>query len=444
MNSSEDAPALARSGRAITAPQVGRNTLHALKAVLIIGRITPPSRRSEAVLAFIFILLGVLAAGFLVLGGIGGFKFPWIQFYVKGKESGFKFSEIGLLRVAARSAKLKDPTTLFWSERALDRCIAAVIRSQAKSSIPNDRQTEFIGRLFEFRKRVEFNLPKYRLGLTSTRTVAAGQVIKLTASDGTLYTARIMENLRKYLVISYPEGGKAGAATNWKNQLVKVYFWRQEDAGYYFESKILGDYSDRQLPYLHLLHSDSLIRTQKRNSIRVGIRQEGYIAPIRSQLEANEKALGIENALRCQMVDLSESGAGILVGGRAKPGFLLKLQTRLYGLPIILCGTVKSVTYNASRHQSLLHVEAFPPSRLMQNRILAYVYGIFQPREGEDMPAVTQVDQQDHGDLGAQSGGDKQMEAGTRASDLPDFEDEMPNIFDSPEKTPDKGIGNQG
>ena len=56
----------------------------------------------------------VVAAYILVLRA-GGFSFPWIQFYVRGKESGFSFGEVNLLRRVAIANKLKNPTSLFWS-----------------------------------------------------------------------------------------------------------------------------------------------------------------------------------------------------------------------------------------------------------------------------------------------------------------------------------------
>src|SRR5690606_19130636 len=161
----------------------------------------------------------------------GGFRFPWISFYVKGKESGFAFREVHLLRRAVLQAKLQNPTSLFWSEKALDRCIRAILIKQRQSGTDGQPENvDFVGKLFEFRRRVELHLPKYRLGLTSTRSIGAGQILKIAVPGG-LFHCRVIENLRKYLAVSYPEGRKFEAAVNWRQQRVKVYFWRQDDAG---------------------------------------------------------------------------------------------------------------------------------------------------------------------------------------------------------------------
>jgi hypothetical protein len=55
----------------------------------------------------------------------------------------------------------------------------------------------------------------------------------------------------------------------------------------------------------------------------------------------------------------------------------VKLQTTLGDSEVILCGTVKGVTYKEKQNLSVLHIEAVPPSQRMKNRIHTFVYGIF-------------------------------------------------------------------
>jgi hypothetical protein len=79
----------------------------------------------------IVIAVVVLAAlfTFLFLRRAGGGRFPWVQFYLKGKESGFTFKEVNLLRRIAVDNKMQEPTSLFWSMKQLDRCIKGTIIS---------------------------------------------------------------------------------------------------------------------------------------------------------------------------------------------------------------------------------------------------------------------------------------------------------------------------
>src|SRR5512135_2084742 len=117
-----------------------------------------------------------LVAFVLLLRRAGGGSFPWIQFYLKGRESGFRFGEINLLRHMAVDNRIKNPTSLFWSMRLLDRSIRAVItRYRSLNQEDSPEAVHFVSKLFEFRRRVEFNQPKYTLGLKTTREIANRQ-----------------------------------------------------------------------------------------------------------------------------------------------------------------------------------------------------------------------------------------------------------------------------
>lgn len=322
-------------------------------------------------------ILLVLIAGFVVLAVSGTLKFPWLQFYVRGKESGFSFQEINLLRKVAVENRLKNPASLFWSVRTLDRCIrSAIIRFRSQGTADLQGNLEFLSKLFDFRARVEFNQPKYRLGLTSTRAITPGQTFKITMPGSGVYLSKLVETNRRYMAITYPRGNPLPPGFSWHKQQLKVYFWRQEDAGYYFETRVVGDYLDRKVPILHVNHVDSLVRTQKRRSVRREVGVAGHIFPLRTINQANER---IENTggLRCKVLDISEDGAALAVGGKAKAGIVVKLQVELNGEKAILNGVARSVDYKQKNNVSILHIQANKPSLLMRTRILSYVYGLF-------------------------------------------------------------------
>ena len=329
---------------------------------------------------WIAILVAVGALIFLLVAAANSAAsgFPWVQFYVKGKESGFKIRELNLLRKIAVENRLKNPTSLFWSERTLDRCIRGIIlRYRARGQENNPDAVTFLGKLFDFRKTVEMNQPKYRLGIQSTRSVASGQPIKITFPGGSVYYSKVVENMRKYMAIEYPKGKQKPPGFSWKGSNISVYFWRHEDAGYYFESKVIGDYLEQKRPILHITHPNDLVRTQKRNSVRAEISTNGQLFPLRSIKDASEK-VAQAGGYRCKMVDISEDGAAVLVGGRAKSGIPMRIQTEINGEPVVLCGVVKGVTFKEKARMSILHLQAVKPSPAMRNRILTYVYGIFR------------------------------------------------------------------
>ena len=337
----------------------------------------------------LIIVFVILLTAFIILRKEGGGSFPWFKFYTKGRECGFSFKEISLLRKVAVENHLENPTSLFWSIKQLDRSIKGMIsKMRARGVLENDPDARFISKLFDFRKNVELNLPKYKLGLKSTRKIDARQRFKLTLPGIGTYISTLVENLKKYMAISYPEGPNLPAGFSWAGQRVNIYFWRQDDAGYVFQSKVLDDYIDRKFPILHITHSDSITRSQKRNSVRVEVNKPSYLYPLQSLQAANETE-ETKRGLKCRLKDLSEDGLAILVGGRAKVGLPVKIQFPLVEKMIVMCGTVKGVSFNPGKNQSILHIQAVPVRYQTKNKILSFVYNIFEERE--EKPRVSKV-----------------------------------------------------
>jgi len=332
------------------------------------------------VLLVVLFLLGFIAW----LAANGGLGFPWIRFYMKGKESGFKVQEINTLRKAAVEAEMDNPVSIFSSIRVLDRTIRALIlRFRARSKMDDPGTNFFLSDIFEFRKRVEFNLPRYRNGIKTSRELMAGQRIRMTLPGGSTFHSQVVENLRKYMAVAYPVGKNMPPGFTWKAQRVNVYFWRAEDAGYYFESKVLDDFLNRKFPILYLAHSDTLIRSQKRGSVRVETDlacQIFHLQNIKQATEAPESAAGY----KARLVDLSEDGFALLVGGKAKVGLAMKTQFQLGDQTLTMSGTIRGITFDEKKNRSILHIQAVPPSDKTRNSILTFVYDIFDERKDKN------------------------------------------------------------
>jgi c-di-GMP-binding flagellar brake protein YcgR len=182
------------------------------------------------------------------------------------------------------------------------------------------------------------------------------------------------------MAISRPQGPKLPDGFSWKNQKIGVYLWRAEDAGYFFQTKALEDFIDRKYPIVHIAHSDSLVRTQKRSSLRVDTDMTAELFPLKSidsATESPEQSRG----LRCRLADLSEGGAAILIGGKARVGLPVKVQFTLGDSLVAMSGVVKGITFDEKKNRSLLHLQAAAASLPTRNRVLTYVYNLFGERE---------------------------------------------------------------
>jgi len=332
------------------------------------------------VLLAVIVIGGVLT--FLFLRRAGGGRFPWLQFYLKGKESGFSFREVNLLRRIAVENKMKDATSLFWSIKQLDRCIKGTLISFRSRNIEESPEAiAMVSKLYDFRKRVELNQPKYSMGLKSSRDMDKRQRIRVTLPSFAPFSSIVIDVLRRYIAIAYPKGPELPPGFSWKGQQIGINFWREGDAGYFFQAKVLEDYATgKKYPILHISHNDNIVRTQKRSSVRVKTSIPAKLYPLKSVDEANEEYES-DKGLKSLLADLSEDGAAILIGGRAKVGMPVKYQFRLSDSELVVCGVVRGVNFDGKRNRSLLHVQALPVSDRTKNTIRAYVYDLFGERQ---------------------------------------------------------------
>lgn len=335
------------------------------------------------VVLLIVVILLLLASATLMMRG--GNRFSPLEFYARGKELGFSFSEAKLIKDTAVLAKIPDPTAVLWSIRELDLCIKAFTRRFKAEGKERDRAAiRFMEKLYDFRRRLEFDQPKYHVGIRSSRAVRANQKIRILVDGLGVFNSVVIDPNERYLVVSYPTGGRLPPGFQWKGLRVSVYFWRNEDAGYVFDSYVLDDLRIRNIPVLQIGHSEALLRTQKRKSLRMRSRVPAFMYLLRRLEGAYEKPERVPG-MKCVLQDLSEDGAAVLIGGKAKVGLMVKLQFYFGDDQVVMSGTVKSAEYDVEKNRSVLHVEAVPPSPRMRNLIRAQVYNV-RPDAADDEP----------------------------------------------------------
>ncbi len=319
-------------------------------------------------LIIVVIILAILS---LILLARSGSRTPFFDFVGKALSEGFSFMETSRLREAAKVSGLKDLGLIFRSARDLDRVIAAIGGVDGAKSREIARLLE---KLYELRKRLEFEQPRYLMGIRSSRHLGQGQRLRVLLPGIGVFHSTLIDNNPRYMVLSWPLGIKLPKGFVWKGKKVSVYFWRRDDAGYVFDSYVLDDLRIRDVPVIHVAHSESLLRTQKRKSIRTRTTIPAYLYLLKRIEGAFEKP-ELQPGLRSRLVDLSEDGFALLIGGKAREGILVKAQFALGTRQIVMSGTVKSVDFDRTANQSTMHVEAVPPSPRMRNALRSYVYG---------------------------------------------------------------------
>jgi len=329
----------------------------------------------------------IVAAGIilLVVSGTSKGKTPsWLQFYAKGKDSGFSLREIELLRRLAVKSNLEDPSSLFWSQNQLDICIRSLVRSMHIGGGDNTQEGhDFLSKLYDFRKKIEMNKPRIKNGITNSRQISDGQTLRILVSGSGVFKSQVIKNTNQYLTITRPLANKQPGSMAWTGVKLSVYFWREDDAGYVFDTDVMDEVYSKGLSSVKIAHSDSLFRTQKRKSIRVKLHKSAFLYLLANDENANK--LEENPGLKCFLEDLSDTGCAITIGGKANQGLRIKVQFALNNNPVVMPGTVRSVDYKEEQDRSLLHIEADPLPIEIRNLILGEVFGML-PEEEEDLP----------------------------------------------------------
>ena len=310
-------------------------------------------------------------------------RFQIIRFYSKGKDAGFKWSEISLLWKAAILADAEVPTNIYFSLDELDNCINIINKKYGileKKNQSDPAVKEMMKKLFEYRKRVEFSKPRYKRGLQTTRDIPLNQLMKIRTQEAGIHTTTVCGNTDTYVVISYPKGEPVPIGFTWRGRILNIYFWRDNDAGYFFQSKLLDSYKDNDNKYFRMAHTDHILRSQKRRSVRAEAQFAAQMYRFKSSASFTN-TIETNPGLFCVVTDISEDGAAVRVGGRGKKGMSLKLQFKIHESLIVVNGVVKSVNYNFEKDQSILHIELMPLEESARFTVLSYVYDVDRSRK---------------------------------------------------------------
>jgi c-di-GMP-binding flagellar brake protein YcgR len=161
---------------------------------------------------------------------------------------------------------------------------------------------------------------------------------------------------------------------------LSVYFWRENDAGYSFPSKVLGYDTVKGVACVLIQHGKALRREQRRRARRKPIMRACFYYPIRITEVGHgrnvEKKATVELQLRAlgTVVDLSAGGCAIQAMSPFEPGALVMIEFDIdKKAPIRSFGKVKRVRRLKGRG-GIMHVMFTRVTRQYLNRIRSFVY----------------------------------------------------------------------
>ena len=309
----------------------------------------------------------------------------WVPFFNKGKEEGFSYKEIEVLRRLAVQCRLADPIALYWSQDQLDVCIRAMVRGIKMSGESEEQGThDFLSKLFDYRKKIEMEKPQNKNGITNSRLMTEGQVLRVLVSGSGVFRSQVVKNTSQYMTISRPVNNKNASMSDWQGARISIYFWREDDAGYVFDTDVEDEIFSKGLSSLKIAHSNSLFRTQKRKSVRIKMNKAAYLYLVHEGEPAHR--LETDPGLKCYLEDISDTGCAVTVGGKADSGLRVKVQFSLDNAPVCMTGTVRSTGFREDTNRSVLRIEAENLPLETRNRILSEVFGMATDGDDEELP----------------------------------------------------------
>ena len=308
----------------------------------------------------------------------------WFQFFSRGKEAGFSFREIELLRRLAIRCNIEDPSSIFRSQNQIDICIRSMVRGLRMSGEGEEQGSQdFLSKLYDYRKKIEMEKPSIKNGISTSRQVSEGQSLRILVNGIGVFRSQVVKTSGNYMTISRPVNPKI-TTMSWGNQKLSVYFWREDDAGYVFDTEVLDEVFSKGISSLKIAHNDSLFRTQKRKSIRIKLHKAAFLYLVKENDPPGKVEL--VPGTKCFLEDLSDGGCAIIIGGNANAGLRLRIQFALDNSPISMSGTVRSVDYNEETKRCVLHMEADNLPMETRNKILGEVFGMLPDDDDDELP----------------------------------------------------------
>jgi len=309
----------------------------------------------------------------------------WVQFYAKGKETGFSFKEIEMLRQLAIQCAIEPPIAIFESQDQLYKGIHSLVRNIKLSGESASAATrDFLSKLYDYRQKMEINKKHAHQLIAHSRQISEGQTLRVLVVGTGVFNSSVVKNTGQYMTISRPVNDKGPVTLAWTGLKIAVYFWREDDAGYVFDSEVLDEVYSLGISSLKIAHGDSLFRTQKRKSIRIKMNKAAFLYLVPS----NEPAHKLETVpgVKCLLEDLSDTGYAVVIGGKTMEGFRVKAQFALNNVPVCITGTVRSTSYREDTKRTVLRIEAEPLPTNIRNQILSEVFGMMSDDDDDELP----------------------------------------------------------
>lgn len=289
------------------------------------------------------------------------------------KSVGLNSDEIKALYDLMIVQNVKYPLTCFTNSKMLDEVLKKGLHSIEKNSRLLEKDKIYNSYLLlETKGKIENSLKK-NIGIKSTHLISERQKIVLFFRSIGYFYSTVIRNSKDQLTIELVSE-KINRRLFKKGEFVKCYLWREEDAGYTFETEILGYAEDIRTYYLK--HSDNLVRSQSRKYRRIPVNFIAEVFPVYLRTENNKKVFSLGTiSSKGSIVNLSAGGLKIRADGIDGKEKYLKVSFDIGQYKINIIGKIVRLYQSDGVKEATLQFAKV--SLKDRNYINTYVYNYF-------------------------------------------------------------------
>jgi c-di-GMP-binding flagellar brake protein YcgR len=347
-------------------------------------------------------IFAAVAAGFVAVIVLGGLlarrrtrnldpehrrRFSRRVFHRTARGIGLSGHHIEILEHLVRVCGVQRPFLLFSSAGLLDDILRKGIYAlyQDKKLKEEDRQRR-LTHLFQIKQIIERSA-RQGIGARSTASLKAGQSLTITTEGGRSYPSRVVSAMRD-LVACAAATDDSGAGIRWpRGTRLKINFWREGDAGYAFESKVLGYDTIKGSLCVLVHHARTLRREQQRKYRRSPLRRACFFYPVivtgaeggRGRRGRRRAVVQSARRLLGSVLDISAGGCSVHSVYALPANSLCKIEFELARRQhITVFGKVRSTRRTGIRG-GIMHVMFTRLSSQYLNQIYLFVYDYAPP-----------------------------------------------------------------
>jgi c-di-GMP-binding flagellar brake protein YcgR len=352
-------------------------------------------------------IFGIIVAAFLVLLVIGSVisrrrnahlspeqrkKYNRFVFARMAREAGLQKEHVEILDYLIRTCRVMQPFLIFSSPGLLDDMLRKGIYSLEKNTeLAAEERERQLSVIYQIKQIIEQNSRK-GTGIRSTSLLKPGQPMVIHTEIGGHHPTQVVSSMKNMLACTTARNS-SGQELRWqKGTQLKISFWRENDAGYVFQTKTLGYDAVKGRSCVLIQHAKILRQEQRRKFRRRALERACFFSPVQiveSGEGRNRKLKAVVQGGRQRIgtvLDISAGGCSIASLTPLPAGSLIKVDFDLSrGVQIGVFGKV--CRFREERRQGgVMNVKFTKVSGKHLNHIYSYVYNYTSPQSALQRP----------------------------------------------------------